>query len=50
MPEGGLVESSIKINVQEALLGELFCLSQNTGFIPLLEPGELLFRRHIGVS
>jgi hypothetical protein len=42
MSEHGLVEPYVELNVREALLGELFCLFQDTGFIPLLELGKLL--------
>ncbi len=48
--EGGLVEPSIKLNVWKTLLGEFFCLSQDTGFIPLFQLGEILLQRHTRIS
>jgi hypothetical protein len=43
---GGFVEPFVKLNVQKALLGELFCFFLDIKFIPLLEFDELLLKRH----
>jgi hypothetical protein len=48
--EGDLVEPSIKLNVQKTLIGEFFCFSQNIGFIPLFQQGEILLQRHTRIS
>jgi len=44
------MELYVKLNVQEALLGECFRLYQDIGFIPLLESSKFLLWRHTRIS